>query len=610
MHADQSRVLAALAGGVVILGLADPQRSALAFDVFKVGGAANCPYHTIQAAVDAAAALAGEDYVWIARDQAYPGQAIHVSDADGVDIEGGFDDCDDFDPENQQTTISGAGNGGQAVFTFTGANRVYLANVSVTGAARDGDASGGGISFDGSGVLTVATSYVIGNSAGYGGGINMKAADGQFAALIVSHDTVIFGNTAQTSGGGIRVEGQARLDVLSPTTWIASNHAPNGFGGGIEMLGPSIAEIGSSGFINGPVIENNDAQYGGGIAAISQSGQQPTTLHVYSTDASHPVQISNNIASAAGGGIYLKPFSGQGGSTSPLLCARDFVFDDNIAQEGSAIYADEDHDVIDIYEGSRVYLNAFEGNGCPGASVGVRCAAGVACNEINRNIAEDSAGQVTAGSAVLLQSAGTLVASRFSMRGNQGAHALRFVSDEGGYFELFTCLVAENQASDRLILATPYSDQSHFTVSGCTIANNAIANDPVLFATTNFVELNHAVIDQPGRQALGFTTAPGDVTVHYVLANDISTLPSAADVVQGSPMFEDATAHDYRLTRCSRGVDAAPADAGTAPDLSGRARSVDLVSVPNGFGAQDLGAYEIQTGDTGEAIFCASFDSP
>jgi len=37
---------------------------------------------------------------------------------------------------------------------------------------------------------------------------------------------------------------------------------------------------------------------------------------------------------------------------------------------------------------------------------------------------------------------------------------------------------------------------------------------------------------------------------------------------------------------------------------------VDLVSVPNGFGAQDLGAYEIQTGDTGEAIFCASFDSP
>ena len=93
--------------------------AAFAFGIFTVGPAVDCPYHSIQDAVDAAAANPGVDYVWISNDLAsgtkysYSGQHIHVHDADGVIIEGGFVSCSDYDiGPGENTTISGAGNDG------------------------------------------------------------------------------------------------------------------------------------------------------------------------------------------------------------------------------------------------------------------------------------------------------------------------------------------------------------------------------------------------------------------------------------------------------------------------------------------------------------------
>ena len=54
-----------------------------AFSIFTVGPASDCPYHSIQAAVDAAANTPGVDYVWISNDLGsgarynYSGQAGH-----------------------------------------------------------------------------------------------------------------------------------------------------------------------------------------------------------------------------------------------------------------------------------------------------------------------------------------------------------------------------------------------------------------------------------------------------------------------------------------------------------------------------------------------------
>ena len=75
---------------VLAVGICLPQLG-LAFNIYKVGVDAHCPYSNIQAAIDAAATSLGEDYVWIAMNQDYSGQQVHVADQD-VDIEGGFTD--------------------------------------------------------------------------------------------------------------------------------------------------------------------------------------------------------------------------------------------------------------------------------------------------------------------------------------------------------------------------------------------------------------------------------------------------------------------------------------------------------------------------------------
>src|SRR5262249_29557656 len=153
-----------------------------------------CTHATIQAAIDAAAANPGEDYVWIAKNQPYTGQRIVVADQD-VDIEGGFADCSDVDPETELTTISGANNFGGAVFAFRGTSHVLLSNVLLRDANRGGDGDGGGIDFAGAGALQLVRTTVSLNAADYGAGINFRGTGGE-AVLRLSADTLILNNTA------------------------------------------------------------------------------------------------------------------------------------------------------------------------------------------------------------------------------------------------------------------------------------------------------------------------------------------------------------------------------------------------------------------------------
>ncbi len=595
---------------VAMAGFFGAAQTACAFIVYKVGGDADCPYTNIQDAIDAAAANLGEDYVWIANNQSYTGQQVHVANQD-VDIEGGFTDCNDFDPGNDYTTISGAGNGGGAVFTITGTSRVFFGNLLIRGGQRNGDATGGGIEFDGTGGVTLQTTTLTQNYAGYGGGINMKASGGP-AVLTLLHDSAVLLNTAYTSGGGIRIEGDTRLFVLAPYTLIGYNHAQDGYGGGIEVLGPARADIGSPGYNGGAVLQFNDAQYGGGIAALAINDQQDATVRLFTTDPQHPVQIVDNSAAATGGGIYLKPLQGIDSQAHASLCASDFRIDDNLAQEGAAVYGDEDNDGLGLYLGANVLFNQNSpcGPETPPALGAVPCAPGVACNEIDRNLAQDSNGQPTPGAAILIQSAGSFLAERFSMRGNLGAHALRGV--EAGRISLQDCLLADNQATQELINVS--SDfVGPFSMQNCTLADNQIGASPVLLvsANSNSVTLLDSIVHQPGVLTLDAANA-NPLTVNYMLSTDISTLPGLPGVIQGEPSFVDAANGDYHLQASSLGVDFAPAAGGS--DLDRNPRTVDLPGVPNVHGPLDLGAYELQSGTVvvtcanADTIFCDGFD--
>ncbi|MGA9420743.1 MAG: hypothetical protein WBW61_00140, partial [Rhodanobacteraceae bacterium] len=390
--------------------------------------------------------------------------------------------------------------------------------------------------------------------------------------------------------------------------------APNGYGGGIEVLGPARADIGSPGYNGSAVIQFNDAQYGGGIAALAvNDSDQDAIVRVFTTDANNPVQIADNGASATGGGVYLKPNSGS--SSGSTLCAYDFRMHDNVAQEGAAIYADEDFDGF-TFIGDTVAINIATFSECvtpeaPPALGAVACAAGVPCNEIKGNVAADATGQPTAGSTILVQSGGTLDADRFSMRGNSGAHVLRQVSDAPGHVGLRNCLLAGNTLTQELIAKTDGND-AYLGIDSCTIAGDQIGA-PYAFLAPGSFGLRNSIIDQPGTATVDpAITDPNSVA--YVLTNDGSTLPDTVYVQEGEPTFVDPANGDYHLVPTSLGVDSAPMETnGTPTDLDRKRRVVDLPNVPDNFGPMDLGAYEIQL-DTvlgcanADTIFCDGFE--
>ncbi|HET6546524.1 MAG TPA: hypothetical protein VFG55_07255 [Rhodanobacteraceae bacterium] len=581
---------------------------AFAFQLYTVGGDAACNFADLQQAVDAATDPEGNS-ILIAQNLDYLNQHVVIT-GKNINLLGGLAECSSSDYIGQ-TTIHGTA--GYSLIEIGGNSHVYLGNLFITGATTNANQSGGGISFTGQGSLELANTTVSLNSADYGGGINVNGSGGP-ATLTLDSDTLILNNTAATSGGGIRLEGNTRMYALQPQTWIAFNHAPNGYGGGIEVLGPARADIASPGYNGAAVIDFNDAQYGGGIAALAINVERiDVTVRLFTTDALNPVQIANNSASATGGGVYLKPYEYDGAFSFATLCAFDFRINDNLAQEGSALYVDEDHTIDDsFYVGGDLKLNGPDSCGpeSPPALGAVACDPSVPCNEINRNIAQDSSGTPTPGSAILVQDAGTFSANRLLMRGNQGAHAIRTF----GGFQSFVhnCLVADNQVTGELVrIDNDYlADTTEFV--NCTFANNAIGGDTVIYSGHG-LGLADMIIDQPGVPTLAYTGDPAELSVSYVLSNDTSTLPVATGVIQGEPTFVDAANGDYHLLLSSLGVDFAPAVGGT--DLDRVPRTVDLPGVPNEYGALDLGAYEIQIDivlscANADTIFCDGFEAP
>ena len=585
----------------VSCALAGACGSAAAFQVFKVGGDADCPYPSIQAAVDAAAATPGADYVWIAMNGSYAGENVQVSDADGVIIVGGLVDCDDIDVDTRMTTVSGAGNDGSAVFTIRGHSSVKLQNLLITGAARDGDANGGAVDFDGSGDLEIELSSITQNSAGYGAGVNAKG-DGGHLDVVLEDNTLVLGNTAQTSGGGVRVEGDTRLYVDDPEIMIGFNHALTGIGGGVEVIGPAEAEIGSSGYNGGAVIQFNDAVHGGGIAAAASESNDTAHVYLFTTDPANPVQVSDNFASATGGGIYLKPHTDTLDFGLAMFEAADFRINDNIALEGSAIYGDEDYNIIAGYVGSDVILNSTES-----PALGVPCAPGVPCNEIRGNIAEDANANPTDGATILMQSCSAIYATRTLFSGNRGGYLIRAFGDQGAHVDLRQSVAAQNTVAHDLINFAPTSQFSTVTLHGSTIVDNTIGSDYVVYADAESSEITDSIIDQLGTQTIAYT---GSLTAAYVLTNNASTLAGGTAIVDGEPDYVDRANGDYHLQRSSFGVDFAPAEEGV--DRDGNPRTVDLIDLPNGPGPLDLGAYEIQNQiascAVGDTIYCDGFD--
>jgi predicted outer membrane repeat protein len=567
-------------------------RSASAFAIYTVGGDGACGYSDIQDALDAAADNPGEDYVWIAMNASYTGQQLLVHDQD-VDIEGGFTDCSDFDIDTAQTTVSGAGNGGWAVFSIDGTSHVFISNLFITGANRDDGAEGGGIWYGGNGALTLQTTTIGANRAGYGGGISVTPSGGPVEVHLL-HDSLILNNTAHVSGGGIRIEGDTRLYAVAPNTTFTLNTAETAYGGGLEVLGPARADLGSAGYTLFSLFDSNDAEDGGAIAAIGGSNGA-AFVRVFTTDPQTATTLDNNIARGRGGAIY----TNSGGGFQGVGCLYDFNLSNNVGEDGAAIYTDE---------GSGFYMNSattFDPD-CgdePVASLGaVACAAGPSCNAISGSLTQHGDGTPSAGAVVKIGQTSQLLANRFRMADNLGAWMIR-IDDGFGVSEISNCLVADNNVSNTLISGFSASAMS---IASCTFADNGIDLGYVI-DNDCCLTLDDSIFDQPDRQVVDFTGDASLLLVNDVLANDVSTLGGSATSIQGTPTFVDAANRDYHLTLTSLGIDYAPAAADY--DLDGHTRNVDLPGLPNTYGPLDLGAFERAAScGAADTIYCDGFD--
>jgi hypothetical protein len=294
-----------LHGTLLAVTLAASSPLAFAFNVYKVGGDSACAYGAIQDAIDAAASNPGEDYVWIANDQSYSDQHVVITDQDVI-VEGGFTDCTQDEPTGQ-TLVNGTS--GHSVFEIEGSSNVELGYLEIAGASMDDSHMGGGIYFGGAGSLSLVATWVHGNQTGSGGGIAMNPSG---TATLYLNASTVSANTATVEGGGIWLGGFTTM-YSDSGSYITTNAAPNGAGGGIKLAAPASAYVSSS-------VNNNSAQWGGGIAAYA-SDQGNVDVNLYSTDANNRVAIYGNTATQGGGGVYIQ--SSRDGTVGNL-CAQDF----------------------------------------------------------------------------------------------------------------------------------------------------------------------------------------------------------------------------------------------------------------------------------------------
>ncbi len=597
------------AGMFLLTGLMAISANATAA-IFTVGTGAGCSHGTIQSAINAANASAGADTVRLTRSLTYQPEAVTINAVENLNLVGGFATCTQAATDSNKTVISGAGGASEPVLRITAGTGIVvkLRHLTITLGDEDGNGAGGGIRFQGDGALEIIESNITNNAAAYGGGI-YALGTGSNAELIISESTVISGNTARYSGGGVSIGGPIEMTMNAPNSIIAFNEAlgqaaGTGYGGGLQVSGQATAYIGSSGVGGLGAIYSNTAIDGGGIAVISGAADgADATVYLYTTNPAQPVGVLGNYASDTGGAVYLQSYRGSGAYATGRLCAWDFRLNDNAARDGSALYLNSDSS-LGVLNGSEVLLNDPT---CTQPQA-VRCGSGISCNTISGNDAVETGGGFSNGATLRVLESARLIANRIELRGNRAGDAIR-MTGESATVSMKDCLLARNEVSRQLFRTEGNFNYAY--ILGCTIAGNLI-NSTDIFHIEHRLALNETIIDQPGNLTLAYSGIAGGLNTSSVLASDITTLPADPTIIAGEPSFVDAANGDYHLHQYSLAVDFAPPVFGDDRDLDNQPRDQDIFGVPNTLGVRDLGAYERQpgAGDCGSAdtIFCNGFE--
>ena len=591
------RMLRALLLALPLL-LAAPQASAF----LTVGPRANgCAFQTIQAAIDNVLTRERNgDFstFFIAVTGGFYGEALRV-DGTGISdprlgqngqgalvyILGGFNPaCDDSRDAQYSVTINASGTTGASELKVSGNSRVYLDLLTLSGA---NGGAGGGVSFTGSGLLDMTNVRVVLNHATNGGGVY---ANGQAPGIEIAlhYGTLFELNTADQAGGGLRLEGMTHLAVLEDQTLLYGNTTGT-FGGAISLSGyQATADIASIGYSSIPVIYQNSAHDGGGIAAT-----EAATVRLFHTAArGRTAVVSNHAVGGTGGGVYLGGIASQRNSK---MCAFGFRIDDNDAADGAAIYGapgstlgmNEDDFEIDYGLGicsSETPLPNVADISCFGD--------GAACNSVSGNTATAGAVVVTPG----------VIGELVEFRGNSASRALQ------GGMQLTNCVIGNNTFTQDM------ASRVSVYLTNCTIAGNSLGAQSPVFSGSGTAVLLDSIIWQPTNRTFDRVSSLSNVNLRNTIASDASLLSSAplfSNVHNYDPAFVNVPAGDLHLRPGSPAVDYAVFDVATClgclqspdDDIESNSRPVVLRHAATPI---DIGAYELQS--IPDEIFAGHFN--
>lgn len=580
----------------LVLLLVSP-RSAFAalLTVGPPGTAGSCSYTTIQAALNVAGTTPGADEIRVVDSGEYANQALLLYAAGSVRIIGGYPDCNALSVPQTRSRLSG--NGALATPVLTIAHScddpidVKLERLEfVDGANPNG--SGGGISIEACGRVTLTNSRVADNSALSGAGIYFNGDEGASGSTLVIGDGVsIDHNTATLYGGGIYVE-HGRLEIGGNQTAVRVNRALAG--GGLAVRGdngaPGELSIRSGGIDLDGVVSHNSASYGGALYVGSYGGAE-----IYTTDPARPVRLDHNFASLNGGGLFV-----TGASSYAWLW--DAVVESNIAMSGGGAF--------DV-ENGRVSMESSRSNPYAPEDA-VPCSSSRACNLLRDNSVSSSPGAV----ARLVYYDPSLPTSLYL--GNVRISANRgdslFADDcSTGFFNCSTPVrlditnsqITENPGVERILRTSLGMD---FACYNCTFSRNGNSEMPMFDSTARgSLTLINSIIWEPGRDVIGGAMPPA-LTSHDMLIHDNSDFTSGSDIVTQNPLFIDPSTGDFHLSENSPGIDRASASGASSIDLDGKPRLIDVASIPNHNGPLDLGAFERQVFCADDLIFCSGFE--
>jgi len=576
----------------------------------KVGSGPGCTHSTIQAAIDSAAADPDTpDFIRVARSIAYDDVALDIHDQHLI-LEGGYASCDSATPSGARTTLNGDGD--HSVVRIHGHGDVVLSGLVLTGGHQPRAATGygGGLQItDGPHLVSLTSMTVTNNDAGRGGGISVRnthSGNPNDVQLVLGDDVVVLNNHAGftppgavslVQGGGVYCNESSLRMLGGGFTTIASNEASHDGGGiGAEECDVTIAPHGSGEF-NGVVL-NYAGRDGGGLLVSGPSG---AGTRLYPTNADRPVNVSANIAEREGGGI--KVVSNAKVRGWDLIVADNRSYDEGgaIAVSGESLTTTE------------ITLRGTLVDAPAGAT---ECAPAHRCNRISGNSAKNADDELQQAAAVRVYAAGgavfesarvTLLGTR--VEGNTGLNLVRLRQGTGAAIvRLYGVAIVGNTLANEVILNP---DPARLQLHATTIAGNAIGGADVIRSNSFDMHIARSILWQPDQRVLNVNGIdPGRVT--HLLASDLAGVPPTALNFIADPRFVDSVNGDVHLQTTSPAIDRSPVgtddDTGPDPEADDAARAIDIMSVVDAFGPQDLGAYELQRPPPIDMIFADAFE--